>query len=54
MSDKTTPDVLGLTAQIVSAHVGKNQLAIEALPALIQLVYRSLLTVGQVEATPEA
>ena len=54
MSDKITADVLGLTAQIVSAHVAKNQLAAEALPALIQSVYHSLATAGQVEATPEA
>ena len=54
MSDKPTADVLGLTAQIVSAHVAKNPLATEALPALIQSVYRSLATVGEVEVKAEA
>ena len=33
MSDKPTANVLGLTAQIVSAHVAKNPLAPKALPA---------------------
>jgi predicted transcriptional regulator len=53
MSDKTIADVLGLTAQIVSAHVAKNQIATETLPALIQLVYHSLATAGEVEVKPE-
>jgi predicted transcriptional regulator len=34
-------DVLGLTAQIVSAHISNNQISTEALPLLIQDVYRS-------------
>ncbi len=54
MSDKTRPDILGLTAQIVSAHIAKNQVATEALPPLIQSVYRSLATAGDVEVKPEA
>ena len=41
--------MLGLTAQIVSAHISKNQVAADALAALIQSVYRSLSTVGNVE-----
>ncbi len=39
-------DVLGLTAQIVSAHVSNNPVTPDALPALIQEVYRSLSGVG--------
>ena len=54
MSDKVAANVLGLTAQIVSAHVAKNQLGVEALPSLIQAVYRSLATAGEVEVKPEA
>ena len=50
MSDQAGADILGLTAQIVSAHVSKNRLETEALPSLIQSVYRSLSTAGQVEA----
>src|SRR5664279_3956735 len=39
--------VLGLTAQIVSAHVTKNAVPIEGLPALIRDVYQTLSTVGE-------
>ena len=45
--NKPTDDVLGLTAQIVSAHVGHNPVSTEALPGLIQEVYRALLNIGQ-------
>lgn len=41
------PDVLGLTAQIVSAHVSNNSVSPDALPALIQDVYRTLAGVGK-------
>jgi len=34
--------VLGLTAQIVSAHVANNSISSDALPSLIQEVYRTL------------
>ena len=37
-----TTDVLGLTAQIVSAHVSNNAVSPDALPSLIQEVYRTL------------
>ncbi len=48
MSDTSLePDMLGLTAQIVSAHVSNNSVAPDALPGLIQEVYRTLLTVGK-------
>ena len=39
--------ILGLTAQIVSAHVSNNSVSTDALPALIQEVYRTLSGVGQ-------
>ncbi len=45
--DAGTADVLALTAQIVSAHVSKNNVAPDALPALIQDVYRTLSTVAR-------
>jgi predicted transcriptional regulator len=54
MSDQAAPDVLGLTAQIVSAHVAHNQLGADALPTLIQSVYRSLATAGEVDVVPVA
>ena len=52
MSDQPAPDVLELTAKIVSAHVSKNQIGVDALPGLIQAVYRSLSTAGEAEPAP--
>jgi len=47
-------DLLGLTAEIVSAHVSNNSVALADLPNLIQDVYRTLASMGQpVEAAPE-
>ena len=47
MSDGSAKsDVLGLTAQIVSARVSKNAVAPEALPSLIMDVFRTLSNVG--------
>lgn len=40
-------DVLGLTAQIVAAHVSNNATSNDALTALIQDVYRTLSNVGK-------
>ena len=52
MSDASSgSDVLGLTAQIVSAHVSNNTINPDALPALIQDVYRTLANVGR-DAAP--
>lgn len=48
--DAANLSVLGWTAQIVSAHVSHNTVAPEALPALIQEVFRTLSSVG---AQPE-
>ena len=45
-------DVLGLTAQIVSAHIAKSQVAAESLPPLIEAVYQALATAGHVAALP--
>jgi len=46
-------DVLGLTAQIVSAHVSNNSVPPDALPALIQDVYRTLSGVGKEPSAPD-
>ncbi len=40
-------DLLGLTAEIVSAHVSNNPVSISDLPNLIQEVYRTLSGMGQ-------
>ena len=45
-------DVLGLTAQIVSAHVTKNAVPVEDLPSLIREVYKTLSSVGEVPPPP--
>jgi predicted transcriptional regulator len=45
-------DLLGLTAEIVSAHVSNNPVSISDLPNLIQEVYRTLAHMGQPQATP--
>src|SRR5213596_81319 len=52
MPDQAAGDVLALTAQIVSAHIAKNQIGTDALPSLIQSVFRSLSTPGDAEAAP--
>ena len=46
-------DVLGLTAQIVSAHVSNNVIGADALPSLIQDVYRTLAGVGKEQVLPD-
>ena len=46
MSD-SSDQVLGLTAQIVSAHVRHNAVSPDALPALIQEVYKTLTNVAK-------
>jgi MucR family transcriptional regulator, transcriptional regulator of exopolysaccharide biosynthesis len=49
----STDEILGLTAQIVSAHVRYNAVSPDALPALIQEVYRTLLNIGRATAQTE-
>ncbi len=46
-------ELLELTTEIVSAHVGNNTVALGDLPVLIQDVYKTLLTVGTIPAAPE-
>jgi predicted transcriptional regulator len=48
-----TANVLGLTAQIVAAHVSNNSVPPDALPSLIQQVYKTLAGVGMEPAQPE-
>lgn len=45
--------VLGLTAQIVSAHVSNNAVSRDALPELIQQVFSTLMAAGTEQAEPE-
>ncbi len=54
MTEQTeSSDVLGLTAQIVSAHVSNNAIGADALPSLIQDVYRTLAGVGKEQVLPD-
>jgi predicted transcriptional regulator len=53
MAEQMDTDVLGLTAQIVSAHVAHNAVGVDALPGLIQEVYRTLAGVGRAEPPVE-
>ncbi len=54
MSDSSSRNqVLGLVAQIVSAHVSHNAVSSDALPRLIQTVYTTLATVGTDAPVPD-
>jgi len=54
MAEENPPgDLLGLTAEIVSAHVSNNPVSLADLPNLIQEVYRTLATVGTPAAKQE-
>lgn len=46
-------DLLGLTAEIVSAHVSNNPVSVTDLPNLIMEVHRTLATLGAVPAHVE-
>lgn len=54
MSEKPNAnELLELTTEIVSAHVGNNSIALGDLPQLIQDVYKTLAIVGTTPAVPE-
>jgi predicted transcriptional regulator len=54
MSDNSQNHVvLGLTAQIVSAHVSNNTVSRDALPELIQQVFSTLMNAGHEQPEPE-
>ena len=46
------PAILGLTAQIVSAHASNNELESGALPVVIRAVYDTLLRIGDASDAP--
>ena len=52
MADVSDTDLLRLTVKIVSAHIGKNHVAANELPDVIQSVYRSLAAAGMAEPAP--
>jgi predicted transcriptional regulator len=54
MSERSNSgDLLGLTTEIVAAHVANNSVAVADLPHLIQEVYRTLASVGSAPVVPE-
>ena len=56
MSDnaENTETLITLTADIVSAHVSNNSVAVSDLPILIQNVHNALSTLGDTLVEPEA
>jgi predicted transcriptional regulator len=46
------PAILGLTAQIVSAHAAHNEVGASALPGAIRAVYETLANIGDAPAAP--
>src|ERR1700733_7452459 len=44
--------ILGLTAQIVSAHAANNELGTGALPGAIRAVYDTLMSIDDAPAAP--
>jgi len=53
-SEDQNKTLLELTAQIVAAHVAKNQVASQGLPGLIEQVYTALKTAGAAPAAAPA
>jgi predicted transcriptional regulator len=51
--NSSTQAILGLTAQIVSAHVSNNVVSRDALPELITQVYNTLTSAGAEPVEPE-
>ena len=51
--NSSTQAILGLTAQIVSAHVSNNAVSRDALGELITQVYNTLISAGAEPAEPE-
>ncbi len=51
--NSSTQGILGLTAQIVSAHVSNNVVSRDALPELITQVYNTLISAGVEPVEPE-
>ncbi len=50
--DLDPPDILALTAQIVSAHVGANSVSADLLPDLIRDVHRAVASLGSAVPPP--
>jgi predicted transcriptional regulator len=53
MTDETFDTILALTADIVAAHVGNNNVSVSDVPALIQNVHGALTSLGTSAAEPQ-
>ncbi len=51
--ERNTNELLELTAEIVAAHVGNNNISLADLTQLIQDIYKTLANVGNHAAAPE-
>jgi predicted transcriptional regulator len=54
LDNESAQDLLGLTAEIVSAHVSNNPVAMADLPGLIAQVHSALTNLGKPAPEPEA
>ncbi|WP_160122201.1 Ros/MucR family transcriptional regulator [Rhodovarius lipocyclicus] len=54
LENDSAQDLLGLTAEIVSAHVSNNPVAMADLPGLIAQVHNALTNLGKPAPEPEA
>jgi len=54
LENDSAQDLLGLTAEIVSAHVSNNPVAMADLPGLIAQVHNALANLGKPAPEPEA
>lgn len=53
MDAETAAGMLSLTVEIVSAHLSRNRISPDAVPALIQDVYRALAGLGRAVAAAD-
>ena len=53
MTDESFDNLLALTADIVAAHVGNNNVSVADVPALIQNVHSALVTLGAPAPEPQ-
>jgi predicted transcriptional regulator len=53
LENEMSQDLLGLTAEIVSAHVANNPVAMAELPGLISQVHAALANLGKAQPEPE-
>jgi len=48
----SSKEILSLTAQIVAAHISHNTVPVNELPKLLQQIFGTLTTIGEIGETP--